>query len=554
MQKLQAFFTIFLLSVFLIIGPQLGISWANEFDQQDLEYYMKFVYDATEFPLEEHYDYIIVGGGAVGCPLAATLSAQYSVLLLERGSTPHAKSEVLQQENVLKNVLEADIDGNSPAQAFTSEEGVPNVRGRILGGGTMINAGFYSRGDEEFYINSGIEWDLDLVKKSYEWVEETIVFKPPVGTWQSSVRQALLEVGQGPNNGFTFDHIIGAKIGGSIFDEVGRRHGAVELLNKATSKNIQVAIHATVERVIFSSISDLSASGVIYSDSMGRLHRALLKPEGEVILSAGALGSPQLLLLSGVGPQPYLSSLNISVIKHHPSVGQFLADNPRVDVNIIPPLLVENSGVATAGITKDYYIEAISGSIPFDSAFNYILFPDPSPPVSLPVLTLFFKLAKPLSTGSLHLASPTDVRIPPRVSFNYFSNPEDMHKCVAGVKNLVKLMNSDAMGKYKEGREGAREFKFVGRSLPENKTDDAAFETFCHKMLTTMYHYHGGCLAGKVVDQRFRVFGIDALRVIDGSTFISSPGTNPQATLMMIGRYVGLKMQEERMTMQCSLT
>ena len=216
---------------------------------------MKFVHDAIEFPPEKHYDYIVVGGGTAGCPLAATLSANYSVLLLERGNTPHEKPEVLREENLFKTVLEAGIDKDSPAQTFTSEDGVPNVRGRILGGGTMINAGFYSRADKEFYSKSGIAWDMDLVKKSYKWVEEKIVFKPPVGTWQSSVKEALLEVGLGPSNGYTFNHVIGTKIGGSIFDKVGRRHGAVELLNQAVIKNIQVAIRAMVERVIFSSNS-----------------------------------------------------------------------------------------------------------------------------------------------------------------------------------------------------------------------------------------------------------------------------------------------------------
>ncbi|XP_052199191.1 sinalpyl alcohol oxidase Nec3-like [Diospyros lotus] len=544
MQK-PALFAIFFVFIFFIV-PQPRISLASESHNQDQDY-LKFVNDATKFPSKQYYDYIVVGGGAVGCPLAATLSKSHSVLLLERGSSPYERPEVLLEANLMTNILEAN-DKDSPAQAFTSEDGIPNVRGRILGGGTMLNFGFYSRADPYFYAKSGIEWDMKLVNESYKWVEETIVSKPILGTWQSSVKEALLEAGNGPDNGFTFDHIIGTKIGGSIFDGNGRRHGAVELLNKAVSKNIRVAIHATVERVIFSSNSSgLSAVGVIYTDSKGKLHRAMLKPKGEVILSAGTLGSPQLLLLSGVGPKSYLSSLSIPIVKHHPMVGQFLADNPRFDINISPPFQVEDSGIAIAGITEDYYIEAASGSYPFDSPVNFILFPNPSPPANFTVLSIVEKLSRPLSTGSLRLASSTNVRRTPKVRFNYLSNPTDLANCVLGTKNLDRLINSKAMETYKfQGQNGTKEFKFVGLSLPENKTDDVAFETFCHKMLTSMYHYHGGCVVGKVVDPRFRVLGIDALRVLDGSTFTSTPGTNPQATLMMLGRYVGLRMQEER--------
>ncbi|XP_052199192.1 sinalpyl alcohol oxidase Nec3-like [Diospyros lotus] len=544
MQKPELFAVFFVFS-FLIV-PRPRICLAAESDHQD-EDYLKFVADANKFPAKEYYDYIIVGGGAAGCPLAATLSTHYSVLLLERGSSPYEKPEVLRQENIINNILETD-DKDSPAQAFISEDGVPNVRGRILGGGTMINFGFYTRADPHFYVESGIEWDMNLVNESYKWVEETIAFKPSVGTWQSDVKEALLEVGNGPYNGFTFDHVIGTKIGGTIFDGNGKRHGAAELLNKAVSKNIRVAIHATAERVLFSSKSSgLSAAGIIYSDSKGRLHRAMLKPKGEVILSAGTLGSPQLLLLSGVGPKPYLSSLNIPVVKHHASVGQLLADNPRFDVNFAPPFEVEDYGNGIVGITEDYYILVSCGSIPFDSPVSSMLFPDPSPPVNFTVLSILHNLARPLSTGSLHLASSTNIKATPKVWFNYFSNPVDLANCVLGVKNIDRVMSSKPLEKYKiQGKDGGRKFKFVGRSLPENKTDDAAFETFCRKMLTTIYHYHGGCVVGKVVDSRFRVLGIDSLRVVDASTFTSCPGSNPQATVMMLGRYVGLRMLEER--------
>lgn len=214
--------------------------------------YMKFVYNATHPQLEATYDYIVVGGGTAGCPLAATLSLNYSVLLLERGSVPTAYPSVLREDGFLNNLMQED-DGKTPAQRFMSEDGVPNVRGRVLGGSSMINAGFYTRADREFFLKSGIEWDMDSVNKAYQWVEDSIVFRPNLTQWQSAVKEALLEAGVGPDNGLNVDHIKGTKIGGSTFDNHGRRHGAVELLNRGEPKNLRVAVHATVEKIIFSS-------------------------------------------------------------------------------------------------------------------------------------------------------------------------------------------------------------------------------------------------------------------------------------------------------------
>ncbi|KAA8535483.1 hypothetical protein F0562_030486 [Nyssa sinensis] len=462
--------------------------------ESDLSY-LKFVFDATEFPPVEEYDYIVVGGGTAGCPLAATLSTNYSVLILERGGVGHLDPLVMRQDRVLMSLVEAN-DKDSPAQVFASKDGIANARGRVLGGSNMINGGFYSRADENFYMKSGINWDMKAVNKSYEWVEETIVFRPNITCWQSSVKEALLESGIGPDNGYSLDHLEGTKIGGSTFDKTGRRHGAVKLLNKANSKNLQVAIHAMVERLIFTSSnsSGLSAVGVIYSDSTGKSHEARVRPKGEVILSAGAIGSPQLLLLSGVGPQQYLSSLNITVIHPQPFV-------------------------------------------------------DPSPPLNFSVLTLMGKLSRTSFVGSLKLASPTNVRINPIVRFNYFANPVDLANCVKVMRNIGMMLRTHSMEQYKfQDQNGTKYFKFVGRSLPEDLSDDASIKTFCHKTLVTIWHYHGGCLVGKVVDNGFRVMGINALRIVDGSTFTVSPGTNPQATLLMLGRYVGLKIHEERMS------
>lgn len=286
---------------------------------------MGFVFNATEMPSEDYYDYIVVGGGTAGCPLAATLSDNYRVLLLERGGVPYDTPNLMTQEGFLQTLFDVNTR-DSPAQSFISEDGVPNARGRVLGGSSAINAGFYSRADQEFFRASGVNWDLRVVNQSYEWVEKAIVFTPELKIWQSAVRDGFLEAGIGPYNGFTLDHAVGTKIGGTTFDSTGRRHSAADLLTYANPSNIKVAVHATVERVLFASLAAFPvpkplAIGVVFRDQIGRFHRAMLKGKGEVLLSAGAIGSPQLLLLSGIGPRPYLSSWGIPVVHHHPYVG-----------------------------------------------------------------------------------------------------------------------------------------------------------------------------------------------------------------------------------------
>ena len=493
-------------------------------------------------PIDDYYDYIIVGGGTAGCPLAATLSENFRVLVLERGGLPYISPDLMSQDGFLTTLTETDAY-DSPVQTFTSEDGVANARGRVLGGSSAVNAGFYSRADEDFYEKSGMKWDLHIVNQSYEWVERAVVFRPELQNWQSAVRDGLLEAGVHPYRGFSLDHEMGTKIGGSTFDSTGRRHTAADLLGYANAANIRVAVHASVERILLAPTSSRSRSkqgaiGVVYRDRIGLYHHAVVRENGEVILSAGAIGTPQLLLLSGIGPRPYLSSWGIPVVHHLPYVGQFLYDNPRNGISIVSPISLEHSLIQVVGITNlGAYIEAASNIVPFQSPARSVFIRAPTLPLYLTVATLMEKIIGPLSIGSLHLAS-TDVRVNPLVRFNYFADPVDLERCVSGMRKVGDVLRSRPMEefKFREWFGNHREFRFVGPTMPGNQSSDAQMADFCRRTVSTIWHYHGGCAMGKVVDSDHRVLGIDSLRVVDGSIFNISPGTNPQATLMMLGR------------------
>lgn len=205
------------------------------------------------------------------------------------------------------------------------------------------------------------------MNESYPWVESQIVHQPKLAPWQEALRDSLLDVGVSPFNGFTYDHIYGTKVGGTIFDRFGRRHTAAELLASANPKKITVLIHATVQRILFDKSAagkKPKAVGVIFEDENGKQHQAFLanNPNSEVILSCGAIGTPQMLMLSGVGPKTELKKLNISVVLDNENVGKGMADNPMNSIFVPSNRPVEQSLIQTVGITKlGVYIEASSG-------------------------------------------------------------------------------------------------------------------------------------------------------------------------------------------------
>ncbi|KAF9617485.1 hypothetical protein IFM89_036644 [Coptis chinensis] len=444
--------------------------------------------------------------------------------------------------------------------------GVINARAKVLGGGSAINAGFYTRADPSFIEKAG--WDAELVNQSYPWVEEQIVKQPNIAPWQEAVRRGVLEVGVVPDNGNSYEHKYGTKVGGTIFDEDGTRHTAAELLASANPNNLHVYIHANVEKIIFNSTDEMKpprTAAVKFRDEKGKRHLAFLssKEHSEVFLSSGAIGSPQLLLLSGVGPAANLKRLKIPVVQDNRNVGKGLADNPLNSIFIPTKKPVKQSLIRTVGITKlGVFIEASSGfsqsSDSIQTSRNYIGKLSTIPPKQRTEAAIqayrkrkpdlphevfnggfiLEKIAGPLSTGELRLKN-TNISDNPIVTFNYFTHPYDLKRCVDGIRLVEKIVRTKCFAKLTNDDKLTMDM-ILNMSvtanvnlIPKHTNDTKSLKQFCKDTVITIWHYHGGCHVDKVVDRNHRVLGVDGLRVVDGSVFSETPGTNPQATVMM---------------------
>ncbi|XP_076923698.1 protein HOTHEAD-like [Bidens hawaiensis] len=527
------------------------------------------------------YDYIVVGGGTAGCPLAATLSQKYKVLLLERGGVPFTNRNVSYLSNF--HLTLADTSDTSASQYFVSNDGVFNARARVLGGGTSINVGFYARASASYVERVG--WDAKLVNESYPWVEKQIVNVPMFEPWQRAVHDGLLDVGVSPDNGFTYDHVYGTKVGGTIFDKYGRRHTAAELLSSANPQNIDVLIHARAQKIMFDTTGKKPrAVGVVFKDENGVQHEAFIsrRQGSEVIVTCGAIGSPQLLLLSGIGPKSDLEKLNISVVHDNKLVGKDMSDNPMNAIYVPFNKPVKQSLIETVGITKlGVYIEASSGygqskdsitchhgitsaeigqlsTIPpkqrtHEAIESYKRNKKDIPYEAFHGGFILSKIAYPKSKGELKLIN-TNADDNPSVMFNYFSHPEDIQGCVNGIRMMEKLVRSKPFLDFTQCDSKTVD-KLLNMSvtanvnlIPRHTNDTKSLEQFCRDTVITIWHYHGGCHVGQVVNKDYEVMGVHRLRVIDGSTLDESPGTNPQATVMMMGRYMGVKILRERLS------
>ncbi|GKB98386.1 (R)-mandelonitrile lyase-like protein [Tanacetum coccineum] len=182
-------------------------------------------------------------------------------------------------------------------------------------------------------------------------------------------------------------------------------------------------------------------------------------------------------------------------------------------------MLLQQSLIQVVRITDSgASLEASSNVLPYPSSVHTVFMR----PLYYSIVSIMEKIIGPLSTGSILLASPKIITNPV-VRFIYFINPVDLQRCVNGTRRISELLRTRAVADYKFG---------FGDGLGHSE----------HYMELSW-----GCLMERVVDSELRVLGVGSLRVIDGSVFPTSPGTNPHATLLMLGGYMGLKILIERM-------
>ena len=226
-------------------------------------------------------------------------------------------------------------------------------------------------------------------------------------------------------------------------------------------------------------------------------------------------------MLSGIGPQAHLREFNIPIVLDLEGVGQRMQDNPGI------ALLVDNKPQNQLPDTPQ--VVGIADNFKFIVEAGIV-------PVSLNAtrMTVAAKLAFPASKGKLELNS-TDPRENPSVQFNYLAKEKDMDECVKMSQLLERVARSQSIA------------MFLGvEHKSELMSSEDELRKSCKKNVRTFYHYRGGCTVGTVVDKDYKVYGVEGLRVVDGSTFLESPGTNPMATLLMLGRYQGIKILKEK--------
>ncbi|PRQ40769.1 putative (R)-mandelonitrile lyase [Rosa chinensis] len=199
-----------------------------------------------------------------------------------------------------------------------------------------------------------------------------------------------------------------------------------------------------------------------------------------------------------------------------------MQDNPAIAILVdSKPQNRTPEPAKVAGIADDFRIIIEAGIAPV--SFNAT------------IVRITGKIAFPESVGKLELYS-TDPRANPSVTFNYLSSEKDLAQCVKLTQLLELALRSKSIASFLGSNEH--------RNKPMPTKDE--LQKLCKTTVRTFYHYHGGCTMGSVVDKNYRVYGVKGLRVIDGSTLLESPGTNPMATLLMLGRYQGLKILKHR--------